>query len=262
MTIKIQTKDTMRKVAIILSILLLTASVYSQTVKDMEDIKWIDAYYNYTIEYENYLGAGVILVDLDFDGVPEIFNIETSSGGYFVRFGLTYKNDEVTSIKIGAGITKFAGTIQDVQGKRIWYTYYSPYAPHRGVAYQRVSYYDFSALPNIVETAILSIEFEADYFNEVEPAKVSVMQFVSDNEWKEIELTPEEYASYRSWYDSDAEIGENIHLLPHLAQLEAKLNIEQQKSMEIDLRDWYYDKDEREQALNYEIFKQALLQWY
>lgn len=255
----------------ILSLMIAMIALCGCNVKNEDmDISWIDAYYNYATEHSEYdfLLLNVLrMVDLDFDGVPEIFAVSHSDGSYGVRYGLTYKNGEVIPIDIEGGVTEFVGTIQDAQGRTLWHTYHFPYAPHRWPSTsQYIRHTDFSDISNIVWVESLYIGFyDAKAYSNERKIQVSVERFYADGRSNEIALTAEEYESYISWYEGDADIGEGIHLLPHLARWEAELNITPQKSIEVDIRNMEYDENgkfKKQQLFDYQDFKIAMLQWY
>jgi len=237
----------------------LTVHKVEQTTKPMlaSDTEWIEAYYSYMKQSDDDAAVEVLLVDLNFDNTPEILFCYYADGSYYYNNGLMYKNEQI----IPFGNFRFSqliGTIKDTESQTLWYSRYFPFAPHRvDNTSQTMSSINFSDLSNITENQLLEIAFYApDSFIGNKDFTVKVSQ-----QGENVPVTEAQRSMYQTWYESDAEGGEDIYNLPHLDKLETDLNIQQQKTKVIDISDCY-EKVSQADTLNLDKFKQKLLQWY
>lgn len=221
---------------------------------------WIQAYYDYGMKSANsqyYLT--ILLVDLNFDGIPELLRGSYSDGSYYFFEGLSYQNGTVIPLQF-LNFTQLIGTTTDENGNMLWYGRHYPMALHRspGTA-QRFYLYDFSDFTNIKITEALSISFFLPNFYSRENSDYLEVTVHSYGEL--LTLTDAEYALYKSWYASNATYNEDLNKLPHLYLLENNLSLTSQKNIQIELFSCYVDID-GERTLDLFLFEKYLLQWY
>jgi len=246
--------------------------------KEPIDTKWIEAYYNYVRENSGDAYFGVVrLIDLNFDGVPEFFNVVGHDGTNDVREGLTILNGKVIPINVDGKVTRmiggspvelwssvtvFAGTTQDAQGRVLWQTYSCPAHPQSWPnASLSIHLYDYSDLTDIKWIEGLCISFhDIKAYTDEREIQVTVERFNSKGFDEAVKITDAEHEAYLMWYESDFDTVGYTQLLPHLAQWSSELSITQQKSIEV-----YYRENGiivNLQELDYEDFKAVMLQWY
>ena len=247
--------------------------MYEIDVNEIES-DWIDAYYDFLLKnIENCLFDTIKLIDLNFDGTPEILGIGLWSGRYGgilegdTLFGLTYKNGEVLPIE-AIGDAVFLGVAQDLYGNKTWLTLRSA-APRRWPsASQSAIRIDFSNLFDIVTEEVLVISFTDinAYIDNTEIIASASWRRLIDNEfiWEEIDVTAEENKLYVNWYENhNFELGQGIHLLPHLYLWMSELNLISQKYLIVDIRIFEYDENgiSNSRLISREEFRTALIQW-
>jgi len=241
-------------------ILTLTSCVSAGTSKDGDTPKWVDAYYDELSKSD--LNPHLLLADLDSDGIPELLSVSYTNGIPVFTNGITYKNKKTAEFEIPpTSILK--GTVDNPSGTAVWHTYYAPTAPHQyPIAQQVIRNIDFSDLKNPITKDTMDIVI-SDIFQDTavgyDGRKMDAAVFMNG--------VPQEFVSndkdfYIAWYESDADFGENTHLLPHLARWEWELNIVAQKVLAIDIREYSRtDPKTGLTILSYDGFKKAVMQY-
>ncbi len=234
---------------------------------------WIKAYYDYIVNNESQYNPGLLLIDLNFDGVPELFDIFIAEGSQAYQNGITFMNGKVMPMNNDKmKVSVFVGTAANAEGQKIWYTRYYPFGLHSSAGSEiEISNYDCSDLLNITDENLLQIGFENTNRDEPDASSVNI-SILKDG--KSMEVSSQDKQSIIDWYlnDNNSAFGsdwynnqklaaEELNSLLPLAQFEGKLNIEEQKSANVDLSKCYTTTNDK-RALDYQLFYNQAEKWY
>lgn len=237
------------------------------------DESWIKAYYDYLVNNESQYDPGLLLIDLNFDGVPELFDIFIAEGSQAYQNGITFMNGKVMPINDDKmNVSVFVGTTTNTEGQKVWYTRYYPFSFHNSTGSEiDINNYDCSDLLNITEENLMQIGFENTNHDEPDASSVNV-SILKDG--KSMDVSSQDKQSIINWYlnDNNSDFGSNWYnnqkltgeelnsLLP-LAEFEGKLNIEEQESVNVDLSKCYITANGKT-ALDYQLFYDQMINWY
>ncbi len=237
------------------------------------DESLIKAYYDYIMNNESQYDPGLLLIDLNFDGVPELFDIFIAEGSQAYQNGITFMNGKVMPINNDKmNVSVFVGTTTNTKGQKVWYTRYYPFGFHNSTGSEiDINNYDCSNLLNITGENLLQIGFENTNHNEPDASSVNV-SILKDG--KSMDVSSEDKQSIINWYlnDNNSNFGsdwynnqkltaEELNSLLPLAQFEGKLNIQEQKSANVNLSKCYITTNGKK-ALDYQLFYNQLVKWY
>ena len=233
-----------------------TATPTPDDVRAAAGADWITAYYNWLKQDNDYGIINVLLADLNFDGTPEILFCFYHDGSYGYDKGLTYQNGQAVPLSENFDVSQLIGTIKGSDSQMLWYGRDYPYAPHGSDTSMGACSYDFSDLPDVKMTDLLYITFHptGSFMSQSGKFEVIVTQ-----QGKSVPVTDTEYTQYQKWYDSDAASGEDIDDLPHLAALEAGLDIQPQAVRALNISGCYSDLYDTS-TLNFDQFSQKMTQ--
>lgn len=237
------------------------------------DESWIKAYYEYIVNNKSLYDPYLLLIDLNFDGIPELFNISIAEGSQAYRNGITYMNGSVSPIKNdNMDVSVFVGTMTNAKNEQVWYTRYYPFGLHNAAGSEiNCNSYDCSDLFNITGDNLFQISFTNTNSDVPEASSVNVSIL---EKGKSINITPQNKKTMINWYLLDKSsdfasdwynnqsltVEEMDSLLP-LAQFEAALDIKEQKSINIDLNKCYNSASEKN-SLEYKLFYNQAVSWY
>ena len=237
------------------------------------DETWIKAYYDYIVKNKSQYDPYLLLIDLNFDGVPELFDIFIAQGGQAYQKGITFMNGKVMPMNNDKiNISVFVGTTSNAEEEKVWYTRYYPFGFHnpRGAEIDIYSY-NCSDLFDITGEKLFQIGFENTGADEPDASSVNV-SIVKDG--KSMDVSSQDKQSIINWYlnDKNSDFGsdwynnqkltaEELNSLLPLAQFEGKLNIQEQKSANVDLNKCYITSN-GENLLDYKLFYNQVIHWY
>lgn len=235
------------------------------------DESWISAYYDYIINnpYDPYL----LLIDLNFDGVPELFDIFIAEGSQAYQRGITFMNGKVTPINNGKMIVSaFVGTMTNEKGEKVWYTRSYPSGLHNATGAEiDINQYDCSDLSHITGENLLQISIENTNLEEPDASSVNInivkygnVMSVNSQDKKTIMnwYLNDNYSDYGSdWYNNQKLTTEELESLPPLAELEENLIIQEQKSTNVNLSKCYIAENGNN-SLDYQLFYNQVEDWY
>lgn len=237
------------------------------------DKSWIKAYYDYIVNNESQYNPGLLLIDLNFDGVPELFDIFIAEGSQAYQKGITFMNGKVMPINDDKmNVSVFVGTMINMKGQKVWYTRYYPVGLHNLPGSEiDINTYDCSSLLNITGENLLQIGFENTNHDELDASSVKV-SILKDG--KSMDVSSQDKQSIVNWYINDNNshfrsdwynnqklTADELNSLLPLAQFEGKLNIQEQKSANIDLRKCHITTDGKK-TLDYQLFYDQVAKWY
>lgn len=227
------------------------------TTSQKSNAPWVKAYCDYIEQNADSYNPGIILIDLDFDGVPEMFNEQIADGGDYYLGGVTYKNGKVIPLQGSDNnlISDFVGTTHDDKGKTVWYTRYFPCSMHSHPSTEMYAdFYDFSSLPKISKEELLDVSFnDLGFYTDKPNEQVTVKKI-----GKEITIGDEDRKLYIKWWDGSLF---DVGGLPAFAHLESSMKITPQKSLKLDLWDCFKYPDGKT-VINYQILNQKMQGWF
>lgn len=237
------------------------------------DESWIKAYYEYIVNNESQYDPYLLLIDLNFDGVPELFDIFIAEGSQAYRKGITFMNGKVMSISNDKmDISVFVGTMSNARKEKVWYTRYYPFGVHNPAGAEiDVNSYDCSDLLDITGENLFQIGFTNTNADEPDASSVSVSVL---KDGKSVDIASQDKPSIINWYlnDKNSDFGsdwynnqrltaEELNSLLPLAQFEGELDIEEQKSANVDLNKCYTTTSGKN-SLDYKLFYDQAMNWY
>lgn len=237
-----------------------------------KDENWIKAYYDYIINNESQYDPYLLLIDLNFDEVPELFNIFISEGSQAYQRGITFMNEKVMPISNDKmNVSVFLGTTKNSKGEKVWYTRYYPFAFHNSTG-SEIDINNFSCqdLLNITGENLFQISFSNTSSDDTDASSVNV-SILKDG--KNVDITSQDRQSIINWYlnDKNSDFGtdwfnnqrltaEELNSLLPLAQFEGKLDIQEQKSANVDLSKCYTTINGKN-SLDYNLFYDQMKNW-
>ncbi len=248
-------------------------TVSEKTSTSKLDESWIKAYYDYIANIEPQYDPGLLLIDLNFDGVPELFNIFIAEGSQAYQRGITFVNGKVMPIHSDKmNVSALVGTTTNAKGETVWYTRYYPFGFHNSSGSEiDINTYDCSNLFAITGEKLLKIGFKNT--NPDGPNASSVNVNIS-KDGKSMDVTSQDKQSIINWYlnDKNSDFGsdwynnqklttEELNSLLPLAQFEGKMTIQEQKSTNVDLSKCYITANGKK-ALDYQLFYNQAVNWY
>ncbi len=237
------------------------------------DETWMKAYYDYIVDNESQYDPYLLLIDLNFDGVPELFDISIAEGSQAYRNGITFMNEKVVQLNNDKmNISVFVGTTLNTKGEKVWYTRYYPYGLHNSAGSEiEINSYNCSDLFDIAEENLFQISYENTNSDEPDTTSVNV-SILQDG--KSVNAASEDKQSIINWYlnDKKSDFGSDWYnnqglttrelnsLLP-LAQFEGSLNIHEQKSSNVNLIKCHTTTNSKS-SLDYKLFYNQVMSWY
>lgn len=237
-----------------------------------KDENWIKAYYDYIINNESQYDPYLLLIDLNFDEVPELFNIFISEGSQAYQRGITFMNEKVMPISNDKmNVSVFLGTTKNSKGEKVWYTRYYPFAFHNSTG-SEIDINNFSCqdLLNITGENLFQISFSNTSSDDPDASSINV-SILKDG--KNVDITSQDRQSIINWYlnDKNSDFGtdwfnnqrltaEELNSLLPLAQFEGKLDIQEQKSANVDLSKCYTTINGKN-SLDYNLFYDQMKNW-
>jgi len=237
------------------------------------DESWIKAYYEYIVNHESQYDPYLLLIDLNFDGVPELFDIFIAEGGQAYRNGITFMNGKVMLINNDKmDISVFVGTTSNAKKEQVWYTRYYPFGFHNSTGSEiDINSYNCSDLFDITGENLFQIGFTNTNSNEPDASSVNV-SILKDG--KSVNVASQDKESIINWYlnDKNSDFGsdwynnqrltvEELNSLLPLAQFEGELNIQEQQSTNVDLSKCYTTTSGNN-SLDYKLFYNQVISWY
>ncbi len=237
------------------------------------DESWIKAYYDYIVNNEAQYAPYLLLIDLNFDGVPELFDIFIAEGSQAYQNGITFMNGKVMTINNDKmNVSVFVGTTSNIKEEKVWYTRYYPFNLHNSTGSEiDINSYNCSDLFNITEANLFQISFANTNSDEPDASSVNVsilkdgksVNVASQDKQSIINWYLNDKNSYfgSEWYNNQKLIIEELNSLSPLAKFEGELNIQEQKSTNVDLSKCYTTNGGKN-SLDYKLFYNQVISWY
>jgi hypothetical protein len=249
-----------------------STSTPKQSSTSDKDESWIKAYYDYIVNNESQYDLYLLLIDLNFDGVPELFNIFIADGSQAYQKGITFMNGKVMPIgNDKMKVSVFVGTMKNSKGEKVWYTRYYPFAFHNSTGAEiDINNYSCQDLNNITAEALFQINFANTSSDDPNASSINVSIIKNG---KNIDVTSQDRQSIINWYlnDKNSDFGsdwynnqrltvEELNSLLPLAQFEGQLDIQEQKSANVDLSKCYTATNGKD-SLDYNLFYNQVMNW-
>jgi hypothetical protein len=250
-----------------------TPAQNEETSTSKIDESWIKAYYDYIVDNESQYDPYLLLIDLNFDGVPELFDIFIAGGSQAYQKGITYTDGKVMTINNDKmNVSAFVGTMSNVKEEKVWYTRYYPLGFHNSTGSEiDINSYNCSDLFDITGADLFQIGFANTNSDEPDVSSVNV-SILKDG--KSVNVASSDKQSMINWYlnDNNSDFGsdwynnqrltaEELNSLLPLAQFESELNIQEQKSANVNLSKCYTTTG-GENSLDYKLFYNEVIGWY
>lgn len=215
------------------------------------DPSWIKAYYNYIVQ--NHSNPEFLLIDLNFDGTPELLECQYADGSRYYDMGASYSNGEVVPFDVKE-VSDFVGTYIKNDGSKVWYTRSFPFSLHQWPdTCMNFSSNDYLSLPGVITNRLIEVAFN-DTYGDTDCSKLQVSIKKSG---KNVALNSNDYCLYKNWYANADNGTDALIALPYIKELESSLNITPQKQMKADFTKYGLDITK----LKYENFKEEILKW-
>lgn len=250
-----------------------TPTQSGETSTSKVDESWIKAYYDYIVNNESQYAPYLLLIDLNFDGVPELFDIFISEGSQAYQNGITFTEGEAMPINNDKmKVSVFVGTTSNAKEEKVWYTRYYPFGFHNSTGSEiDINSYNCSDLFDITGANLFRIGFLNTNADEPDASSVNV-SILKDG--KSVNVASQDKQSIINWYlnDKNSDFGsewynnqrltvEELNSLLPLAQFEGELNIQEQKSTNVDLSNCYTTTSGKN-SLDYKLFYNQVISWY
>jgi len=238
----------------------------------IDDESWIKAYYDYIMDNESQYDPYLLLIDLNFDGVPELFNIFIAEGGQAYQNGITFMNGKVMPINNdNMNVSVFVGTMANAEGEKVWYTRYYPFGFHNSTGSKiDINSYNCSDLFDITRENLFQIGFSNTNSDEPDASSVNVSILKTGNS---VNVASQDKQSIIDWYlnDKNSDFGsdwynnqklttEELDSLLPLAQFEGNINIQEEKTTNVDLSKCYTSTNGKN-SFDYKLFYNQVISW-